>query len=119
MFNKKKKVKYREKKCQQCFAYVSSASKKCKFCGYRFESSGSYLVGKIKQALQIDRAFKIVTAKNQKEPERFFTLQEIEYLVQPDNIKILMFLTLDNINLLDETALLELGNMLTKMDGHG
>ena len=116
MFNKKKKTGSSAKKCPQCFAHIRSDARKCKYCSYKFSSSGGSLVGKIKQALRIDRVFRVVTADNQTEAEHFFTVKEIETLIKLDNINILMFLTLDNITMLDETALLELGKTLSRVD---
>jgi hypothetical protein len=47
---------------------------------------------------------------------KFFTVEEIETLLAFENINITVFLTLDTINILNENALMELGEMLTAMN---
>jgi len=73
-------------------------------------------VDAVKQVLRIDRGFAMLTAKTPEDSGKFFTKSEIESLVTLDNMTILMFLTLDDINILNENALLELGQMLTEMN---
>jgi hypothetical protein len=73
-------------------------------------------VDKIKQVLRIDRGFAVSKTITPKENGSFFTEPEIDVLLNFNNMFILVFLTLDNINILNEKALLELGEMLTEMD---
>ena len=117
MLNKKNKSKTSAKKCQQCFSLVRASSRKCKYCGYKFESNSKYLVNKIKSILRIDRAYQVDSTKNRRSgsSEMFFTIQEIEALIKLDKIEIPVFLTLDDITMLDETSLLELGRMLSRI----
>lgn len=114
----KKKHRRHKKECPQCFAYISADSRKCKFCGYTFKSSGKYWVDKIKHALRIDRAFSVSREKSQKVTQNFFTRGEIEKLTRFENIHILMMVKLDDISLLDEMALIELGETLMSMNKH-
>ena len=106
----------RSKKCLKCFNHNVPKSSKCKFCGNRFKTSGKWsLVEKFKQVLRIDRGFAMLKGQTPKDGGRFFTKPEIETLLVFDNLTIIMFLTLDDINMLDENALLELGHMLTNI----
>ena len=114
----KKRHKRHGIKCPQCFAYVRADSRKCKFCGYTFKSTGKYLVDKIKHALRIDRAFSISREKSHRENQIFFTPKDIEKLTRFDNFHILMFMRLDDISLLDEMALIELGETIMSMNKH-
>jgi len=106
----------RLKKCLRCFNYNSPKSGKCKFCGNKLTSKKWSLVDKVKQALRIDRGFAMPEAKILKGNGEFFTKSEIETLLTFNNMTIPMFLTLDDINILNESALLELGQMLTEMN---
>ena len=110
-----KRYRRREKCCRACFAYVPAGARKCKFCGYKFKSPGRYLFDKIFRALKIDRAYAVRRAPARDESLSLFTLQEIENLLAPSNFRILMYLVLDDIILLDETSLIELGEMLSLM----
>lgn len=107
----------RGKSCCQCFAYIRADSRKCKFCGYIYKSRSQYLADKLRHVLRIDRAFPLVKEKTSaaEESRKFFTLAEIEKLTRLDNLQILMFMSLDDIALLDEMTLIELGETLTKM----
>ncbi len=118
MSSKNSADKISEKKCRICFAYVPTGSRKCRFCGYKFKSSSRYFVDKIRRVLRINRAFSMDTANILEDSKQFFTLKEIETLINLDNINILMFLTLDNVTMLDETVLMELGEMLINTDKH-
>ena len=118
MSSEKNKIKKSERKCRQCFAFVPSTLKRCNFCGYRFTTSGRYFVNRIRQVLQIDRVFSLGTSETSKDSNNFFTPKEIEKLIRLDNLTILMFLTLDNVNLLDEMALMEVGEIFIKTDRH-
>jgi hypothetical protein len=102
--------------CPQCFAYIRADSRKCEFCGYTFKSPGKYWVDKIKHALKIDRAFSVSTDKARQETKNFFTRREIEALTRFENFHILMLVRLDDISLLDEMALIELGETLMQMN---
>ena len=105
------------KTCLNCYNFNPPKSRKCKFCKNKFKSSGKWsLVDKVKQALRIDRGFAMPKVKTPKDSGRFFTKPEIETLVTFDNMTILMFLTLDDVSILNENALLELDQMLTKMN---
>jgi hypothetical protein len=73
-------------------------------------------VDMVKQVLRIDRGFAVSKTKTPEDNGRFFTNPEIESLLNLYNMTILMFLTLDNINILNEKALLELGEMMMEMD---
>ena len=107
----------RLKKCLRCFNYNSPKSGKCKFCGNKFKSSKKWsLVEKVKQALRIDRGFAMPQTKTPKDNGEFFTKSEIEALLTFNHMTIPMFLTLDDINILNESALLELGEMLTEIN---
>ena len=110
-----KKNNRRERCCRGCFAYIPYDSRKCKFCGYKYKSSGKYLFDKIKQALKIDRAYTVNKVKTRDVQDSLFTLQEIEYLLKMENLKIQMFLVLDDLAFLDEMALIELGDTLSMM----
>ncbi|HEX8370279.1 MAG TPA: zinc ribbon domain-containing protein [Pyrinomonadaceae bacterium] len=114
----KKKHRRHQKECPQCFAYISADSRKCKFCGYTFKSPGKYWVDKIKQVLKIDRAFSVSREKAHQETQNFFTPREIEKLTRLSDFQILMFLRLDDISLLDEMALIELGETLMMLNKH-
>ena len=115
--NRMSQDKHRLKKCRKCFNYNSPKSRKCKYCGNKFKTSGKWsLVDAVKQVLRIDRGFAMPKAKTPEDSGKFFTKSEIETLVTLDNMTILMFLTLDDINILNENALLELGQMLTEMN---
>lgn len=105
-----------EIKCRQCYAYVPSTLKKCNFCGYKFTTLGSYFVNRIRQVLKIDRVFSLGTSKTAEDSNHFFTPKEIEMLIKLDNLNILMFLTLDNVTLLDEMALIEVAETFIKAD---
>jgi tRNA G26 N,N-dimethylase Trm1 len=104
--------------CPQCFAYIRADSRKCQFCGYTFKSAGKYWVDKIKHVLKIDRAFSVSREKSHRETQNFFTPREIEKLTRLENLHILMFMRLDDISLLDEMALIELGETLIMMNKH-
>jgi hypothetical protein len=107
-----------QKECPQCFAYISADSRKCKFCSYTFKSPGKYWVDKIRHVLRIDRAFSVSREKTRRETKNFFTRREIESLTRFDNLHILMFMRLDDISLLDEMSLIELGETLMQMNKH-
>ncbi|HEX9959582.1 MAG TPA: hypothetical protein VGB00_01450, partial [Pyrinomonadaceae bacterium] len=104
--------------CPQCFAYINADSRKCKFCSYTFKSAGKYWADKIKHVLRIDRAFSVSREKAHKETKNFFTRREIEALTRFDSFHILMLVRLDDISLLDEMALIELGETLMQMNKH-
>lgn len=107
----------RLKKCRKCFNFNHPKSKKCKYCGSKYKISEKWsLVDKVKQALRIDRGFAMLKAKTPGDSGRFFTGAEIETLLSLESMTIPMFLTLDDINILNEKALLELGEMLMQMD---
>ena len=107
----------RLKKCRKCFNYNPSKARKCKFCASKFKSSENWsLVEMVKQVLRIDRGFAVSKTKTPEDDGKFFTKSEIEALLTFDNMTVLMFITLDNINILNEKALLELGEMLMEMD---
>ncbi|HEX8736603.1 MAG TPA: hypothetical protein VF721_14830 [Pyrinomonadaceae bacterium] len=76
------------------------------------------MVDKIKQALKIDRAFSISREKTRSAAQNFFTRKEIESLTRFDNVHILMLMKLDDISLLDEMALIELGETIMSMNKH-
>lgn len=104
--------------CPACFAYIRADSRKCKFCGYIFKTPGKYWVDKIKHVLKIERAFSVSREKSHRRSQIFFTSGEIEKLTKFDSLHILMFMQLDDISLLDETALIELGETLMMMNRH-
>ena len=107
----------RLKKCLRCLNYNPPKSRKCNFCGNKLKSFAKWsLVDTVKQVLRIDRGFAMPKAKMPKDNGSFFTTPEIEALLTFDNMSILMFLTLDDVNILNENALLELGQMLTEMN---
>jgi uncharacterized Rmd1/YagE family protein len=114
----KKRRKRHHMECPRCFAYIRADSRKCKHCAYTFKSAGKYLVDKIKQALKIDRAFSISREKTRSAAQNFFTRKEIESLTRFDNVHILMLMKLDDISLLDEMALIELGETIMSMNKH-
>lgn len=114
----KKRHRRPQRECPQCFAYIRGDSRKCKFCGYTFKSPGEYWVDKIKHVLRIDRAFSVNREKPRRETQNFFTPGEIEKLTKLDNFHILMFMRLDDISLLDEMTLIELGETITSMNKH-
>lgn len=109
--------KYRRpgKSCRRCFAYIAADARKCKFCGYKYKSSGRYLLDRIRKALHIDRVFSVAKVKTRDERQNFFTAQEIENLLKLEDLKIQMYLILDDLALLDETSLIELGETLSIM----
>lgn len=103
----------RIKQCLRCLRGNPPGSRKCAFCGYKFNSSRKHsLTDRIKRALQVDRIYEVLK-KTPQHAESFFLPQEIEMLIRMDKITIPMFLTLDNIDLLDERALMDLGNILS------
>lgn len=110
----------REKCCRQCFAYIRADSRKCKFCGCTYKSQTEYWAEKLRRVLHIDRAFAVSKEKTNGngKASKFFTRAEIEKLIRLDDFQILMFMSLDDITLLDEMALIELGETLTKMHKH-
>lgn len=123
----KRKHKAREKCCRQCFAYIRADSRKCKYCGCIYKSRSQYLADKLRRAfgiaraLRIDRAFPLEREKpnaNGADSQKFFTRAEIEKLTRLDNFHILMFMSLDDIALLDEMALIDLGETLIRMQKH-
>ncbi|MDQ3797947.1 MAG: hypothetical protein M3384_00715 [Acidobacteriota bacterium] len=122
-FGKKKHRKH-QIGCPRCFAYIRADSRKCKYCAYIFKTPGKYWVDKIKHVLKIDRAFSIGgnsngnREKSHRQAQIFFTSGEIETLTRFDSLHILMFMQLDDISLLDETALIELGETLMMMNKH-
>jgi hypothetical protein len=118
MANGKRKHRARQKSCRNCFAYIRTDSRKCKYCGYIYKSQSQYWTDKLVRALRIDRAFPILKEKTNGETEKFFSGPEIEKLMRLDNVYILMFMSLDDISLLDEMTLIELGETLTKMHRH-
>src|SRR5215213_3029096 len=111
----KKKHRRHKIACPRCFAYIRPDSRKCQFCGYTFKSAGKYLVDKIKHVLRIDRAFSVSREKPLRETPNFFTPREIEKLTRFDNVNILMFMRLDDISLLDEMTLIELGETIMSL----
>ena len=110
-----KKSKKLVRSCRQCFAYVPADSRKCKFCGFKFKSPGKYLIDKIKQVLNIEKAYSVGKAKNADARNGLFTTEEIENLLKLKNLKIQMFLVLDDLAFLDEMSLIELGKTLSLM----
>jgi len=116
----RRKHRTRGKSCSQCFAYIRADARKCKFCGYTYKSRSQYLADKLRRVLRIDRAFPLVKEKTSAaaESQKFFTRAEIEMLTRLDSFYILMFMSLDDIALLDEMTLIELGETLTKMHKH-
>ena len=110
-----KSSKKRERRCDQCFAYTRADSRKCKFCGFKFKSSGEYLFDKIKQILNIDKVYSVDKVETQSVHRNFFTTEEIENLLEMKNLKIEMFLVLDDLAFLDETSLIQLGKTLSMM----
>lgn len=106
----------RERSCRQCFAYISYDARKCRYCGFKYKSSGKYLFDKIKQVLNIDRVYSLNKVEKHSRRPNLFAPQEIENMLKPDNFRILMFLVLDDIAFLDETALIELGETLMKIN---
>lgn len=109
-----RKIK-RERCCRKCFAYIPFDSRKCEFCGYKYKSPGKYLLDKIAHALKIDRAYSMEKVKKHGRKTGFFTAQEIDAMLNAKKFQILMYLVLDDIAFLDETSLIELGEMLTVM----
>ena len=103
---------YRERCCQSCFAYVNANSRKCKYCGFKLKSTTDFLFDKIKQVLRIDRGYSVIKSKKQNVRKQLFTHQEIDNLLEMDRLSILMYLILSDLNFLDETSLIELGNTL-------
>lgn len=116
----RKKSRVREKSCLRCFAFIRADSRKCKFCGYIYKSSGKYLAEKFLHALRIDRVFSVSNGngKTSAHDQKFFTPGEIEKLTSFKNARILMFMNLDDVNLLDETALILLGETLISLNKH-
>jgi len=116
----KRNHRTRVKCCCHCFAYIRGDSRKCKFCGYIYKSRSQYLGDKLRRVLRIDRVFPLVKEKTSAaaESQKFFTRAEIEMLTRLDSFYILMFMSLDDIALLDEMTLIELGETLTKMHKH-
>jgi hypothetical protein len=114
----RRKHRFREKSCCRCFAYIRADSRKCEFCGYIYKSPGKYIVDKLKQALQINRVFAVSKEKTNGKAQKFFSHEEIEKITKFDDFHILMFLSLDDINLLDEMALIELGETLIRLNKH-
>ena len=99
----------REKCCRKCFAYVSHTARKCEFCGYVFKSPGKYLFDKIARIFKTNIVHSVKKSKGYSPKDNFFSRQEIEFLLEMDNCKILMYLILSDMNFLDETSLVELG----------
>lgn len=116
--NAAKNIKSSKKSCPECFASAAGKAKVCKSCGYEFKTVSRHLFDKIKNILRIDRVFEIGKQKSLNSKECFFTTPEIEKLLKMKQIKILMFMNLDNMDLINETSLIELGEMLTQMDYH-
>jgi len=116
--NAAKNIKSSKKSCPECSASAAGKAKVCKSCGYEFKTVGRYLFDKITHILQIDRVFEIGKQKTLNPKECFFTTPEIDKLLKMKQIKILMFMNLDNMDLVNETSLIELGEMLTQMDYH-
>ena len=103
----------RERCCRQCFAYIPYDSRKCEFCGYRYKPAGFSLFDKIRQAFKVDRVYKLEKVQTGSQQTSLFTLPEIEYMLKPSNIRIRIFLILDDLTNLDEMALIELGETLS------
>lgn len=117
----KQKLYVQEKSCLRCYAYIKVSSRKCKFCGYVYKSSGRYIVDKLLNALRINRdlsaavppfAENIKTDTIIEDNHKFFTPAEIENLAAFEDTRILMFMNLDDLALLDETALIQLGETI-------
>ncbi len=107
------KTKRRERRCFKCFAYIRADSRKCKFCGYKYKSSGKYLLDKIKQVFGVDKVYSVDKIKTRDARASLFTPQEIEYLLKMKHLKVEMFLVLDDLAFLDETSLIQLGRTLS------
>ena len=116
--NAARKIKSSKKSCPECSASAAGKAKVCKSCGYEFKTAGRYLIDRITQILRIDRVFEISKQKTLNPKECFFTASEIEKILKMKQIKILMFMNLDNMEFINETSLIELGEMLTKMGYH-
>lgn len=106
----------REKRCHQCFAYVRSNSRKCRYCGFVFKSTGKFIFDTIKQVLKIEKAYSPNNAQKARREQIFFTAREVEYLFDSRHYQILMYLVLNDINFLDESSLIELGETLSAME---
>ena len=115
---RKRKHRVRERCCHRCFAYIRADSRKCEFCGYTYKSPTQYWADKLRRALHIDRAFAVGKEKTDGDASKFFTRAEIEELTRLNNFQILMFMSLDDITMLDEMALIELGETLMSMNKH-
>lgn len=116
--NAAKKIKFSKKSCPECFASVAGKAKVCKSCGYAFKTIGQNFIDKIKHILRIDRAFEVNKQKTFNPKECFFTPSEIEKLLKMKQLRILMFMNLDNMDFINETSLIELGEMLIQMNDH-
>lgn len=121
MLFERKKLYVREKSCLRCFAYIHTDSRKCKFCGYVFKSSGRYLVDKFLHAFRLKRVYSSPSISDNETPSidnnhEFFTPTEIEQLSSFEDSQILMFMNLDDITLLDETALIQLGETIIDLN---
>ena len=119
----RKKLYVREKSCLRCFAYIHTDSRKCKFCGYVFKSSGRYLVDKFMRAFGINAVNSSPAISTNKispidNNHEFFTSTEIEQLTSFKDSQILMFMNLDDNTLLDETALIQLGETIISLNKH-
>ncbi len=108
----KKVIRSKSKCCQQCFAYVQSGSRKCRYCGYIFKSPGKYLLDKIKQAFNINRVYYVDKSEKYGAETALFTTQEVDSLLEMKSLKILMYMVMSDINFLDETSLIELGKTM-------
>ncbi|MGI9035074.1 MAG: hypothetical protein ACR2GD_03435 [Pyrinomonadaceae bacterium] len=105
----------RTKQCLRCLRGNPLGSKDCAYCDLKFTSTRKYsLTAKLWQTLQVEKIYKVLK-KTPEHIESFFLPQEIENLLRMNKITILMFLTLDNVDLLDEKALMDLGRILGAM----
>lgn len=116
MFNKKHR-KF-EKCCDNCFTYIPHNARKCRFCGYRYKSVGKFIFDKLKKAFRVEEVYAVKKSTKNSRRQTLFTSREIDNLLAAKNFRILMYLVLDDIAFLDETALIELGQTLSMIDEH-
>ena len=116
MSNNRKREKSKEKRCQQCFAYVPFQLRKCKFCGYKFKSTGKFLLDKIKSVLRINSVYSLQKTSAHGTYKTFFTLAEVDQLSEMSNIKVILYFILSDLSYMDEISLIELGKTLSAVN---
>lgn len=108
--NRKKKV------CYKCLKPVTANTRKCLYCGNVFKSTRRFLFDKIKGIFDIQRVYSPNQISAYQNEKPFFTPDDVDRLFIDRNFKILIYMVLSDLNYLDESSLIDLGETLVAIE---